>query len=178
MKTLKIRCSKYNEVNFSDLRPFIKLAVQVYRGIDKGALVGQTFLKDGTIINLYSNDEVEVHNVRFCLAAARDSYFSQEIQINIPDEEFEIVALENAVRERKLTAREAEIKLLEKFEIEELESVIPHRRIDITDFDRRKLWQENGECVTGEFPRRGKIHDNVEFCQDTQRFEFIEYFIK
>lgn len=85
-KTMKIRCSKYNEVNFSDIRPFIKLAVQVHRGIDKGVLVGQTFLANGNIINLYSNDEVEVHNVRFCLAAARDSYFDHEITINVPNE--------------------------------------------------------------------------------------------
>ena len=89
-----------------------------------------------------------------------------------------IKQLENSVKERKLTARAAEIELLEKFDVEELESVLPHRRIDVTDFDNRNLWQQNGECVTGEFPHRGKIHDNVEFCQDTQRFEFIEYFIK
>ena len=87
MKTLKIRCSKHNEVNFSDIRPYIKLAVQVHRGIDKGAIVGQTFLANGNIIKLYSNDEVEVHNVRFCLAAARGSYFDNEITINVPDEE-------------------------------------------------------------------------------------------
>ena len=88
-----------------------------------------------------------------------------------------IKQLENSVKERKLTARAAEIELLEKFDVEELESVLPHRRIDVTDFDNRNLWQQNGECVTGEFPRRGKIHDNVEYCQDTQRFEFVEYFI-
>lgn len=178
MKTLKIRCSKYNEVNFSDIKPFIKLAVQVHRGIDKGAIVGQTFLANGNIIKLYSNDEVEVHNVRFCLAAARDSYFSQEIQINIPDEEFELVALENSVKERKLTARAAEIKLLKKYEIEDLEDVLPHRKIKVIDFDNKNLWLENGECVTGEFPRQGKIYDNVEYCHDTKRFEFIEYFLK
>lgn len=89
-----------------------------------------------------------------------------------------IKQLENSVNERKLTSRAAEIELLEKFEIEELERVLPHRRIDVLDFDHRNLWQENGECVTGEFPRQGKIHDNVEFCRNTQRFEFIEYFIK
>ena len=119
-----------------------------------------------------------MHNVRFCLAAARDSYFCKKIQINIPDEEFEIVASENAVREGELTAREAEIKLLEKFEIEQLESVLPHRRVNVLDFDNRNLWQENGECVTGEFPRSGKIHDNVEYCRNTKRFEFLEYFVK
>ena len=178
MKTLKIRCSKHNEVNFSDIKPFIKLAVQVHRGIDKGVLVGQTFLANGNIIKLYSNDEVEVHNVRFCLAAARDSYFDNEITINVPDEEFELVVLENSVKERKLTARAAEIKLKEKYEIEELESVLPHRRIEVIDFDNRNLWQQNGECVTGEFLRKWKIHDNVEYCQDTQRFEFLEYFVK
>ena len=178
MKTLKIRCSKYNEVNFSDIKPFIKLAVQVHRGIDKGAIVGQTFLANGNIIKLYSNDEVEVHNVRFCLAAARDSYFDHEIIINVPDEEFAIVALENSVRERKLTARDAEIKLLEKYDIEDLEYVLPHRKIEVIEFDNKNLYLENGECVTGEFPLKGKIHDNVEYCQDTQRFEFIEYFLK
>ena len=89
-----------------------------------------------------------------------------------------IKQLENSVKERKLTSRAAEIELLKKFEIEQLESVLPHRKVDVTDFDHRNLWQENGECVTGEFPRSGKIHDNVEFCRDTQRFEFLEYFLK
>ena len=178
MKTLKIRCSKHNEVNFSDIRPYIKLAVQVHRGIDKGVLVGQTFLANGNIIKLYSNDEVEVHNVRFCLAAARDSYFCNEIQINVPDEEFEVVALENSVKERKLTAREAEIELLKKYDMYDLENVLPHRRIEVTDFNHEYFYLENGECVSGEFPRKGKIHDNVEYCTDTQRFEYIEYFVK
>lgn len=89
-----------------------------------------------------------------------------------------IKQLENSVKERKLTSRAAEIELLEKFEIEELESVLPHRRVDVTDFDHRNLWQENGECVSGEFLRQGKIHDNVEYCKDTKRFEFVEYFVK
>ena len=178
MKTLNIRCSEYNEVNFSDIKPFIKLSVQVHRGVDKGVLVGQTFLSNGNIINLYSNDEVEVHNVRFCLAAARDTYFDHELTINVPDEEFDIVALENSVKERKLTARDAEIKLLEKYEMEELEDVLPLRRVEVTDFDNKNLYLENGECVTGEFPRQGKIYDNVEYCRDTQRFGFIEYFLK
>ena len=89
-----------------------------------------------------------------------------------------IEELENSVKERKLTAREAEIKLLEKYEINDLEDVLPHRKIEVTDFDNRNLWQQNGECVTGEFLRQLKIHDNVEFCQDTQRFEFLEYFLK
>ena len=177
MKTLKIRCSKHNEVNLSDIKPLIKLAPQVHRGIDKGVLVGQTFLANGNIIKLYSNDEVEVHNVRFCLAAARDNYFDHEIQTNIPDEEFELVVLENSVKERKLTARAAEIELLKKYDMDELESVLPHRKVIATEFDNKNLYLENGECVTGEFPRKGKIHDNVEFCKNTQRFEFIEYFI-
>ena len=89
-----------------------------------------------------------------------------------------IEELENSVKDRKLTARDAEIKLLGKYDIEELENVLPHRRIEVTDFDNRNLWQQNGECVTGEFLRKWKIHDNVEYCKDTQRFEFIEYFVK
>lgn len=90
----------------------------------------------------------------------------------------QIEQLENLVRERKLTARAAEIKLLEKYEIEDLESVLPHRKVIATDFDNKNLYLGNGECVSGEFPRKGKIFDNVEFCQDTQRFEFLEYFMK
>lgn len=89
-----------------------------------------------------------------------------------------IEELESSVKDRKLTPRAAEIKLLEKYEIEELESVLPHRRVEVKDFDHKNLWQQNGECVTGEFPQQGKIHDNVEYCQDTQRFEFLEYFLK
>ena len=82
--------------------------------------------------------------------------------------------LEKAIRERKLTSREAEIELLEKYEREELENVLPHRKVIATDFDNKNLYMENGECVTGEFPRKGKIHDNVEYCNDTQMFELIE----
>ena len=89
-----------------------------------------------------------------------------------------IKELVKAVKERKLTARAAEIQLLKKYDMDELENVLPHRRIEVTDFDNKNLYLENGECVTGEFPRKGKIHDNVELCQDTQRFEFIEYFVK
>ena len=89
-----------------------------------------------------------------------------------------IKELEKAVKERKLTAREAEIELLKKYEIEELENVLPHRRIEVTDFNHEYFYLENGEVVWGEFPRKGKIHDNVEYCTDTQRFEFIEYFLK
>ena len=86
--------------------------------------------------------------------------------------------LENSVKERKLTARDAEIQLLEKYDINDLEDVLPHRKVIVMNFDNKNLYLENGECVTGEFPRQGKIHDNVEYCQDTQRFEYIEYFVK
>ena len=89
-----------------------------------------------------------------------------------------IEELENSVKERKLTARAAEIELLKKYDMEKLENVLPHRRIEVTEFDNKNLYLENGECVSGEFPRKGKIHDNVEYCQDTQRFEFLEYFMK
>lgn len=89
-----------------------------------------------------------------------------------------IKQLENLVKDRKLTARAAEIKLLEKYEREELEDVLPHRRVEVTDFNHEYFYMENCEVVWGEFPLQGKIHDNVEYCQDTQRFEFLEYFIK
>ena len=89
-----------------------------------------------------------------------------------------IEELESSVRERKLTARAAEIKWLEKYEMEDLESVLPHRRIEVIDFNHEYICLENGECVSGEFPRKGKIFDNVEYCKDTQRFEFLEYFMK
>ena len=106
----------------------------------------------------------------------------EEAETNQIDRDFKLFLileeLENLVKERKLTARAAEIKLLEKYEIEELEDVLPHRKVIATDFDNKNLYLENGECVTGEFPRKGKIHDNVEYCTDTQRFEFLEYFIK
>ena len=106
----------------------------------------------------------------------------KEVETNQIDRDFKLFAmiedLENSVKERKLTARAAEIELLKKFDIEDLENVLPHRRIEVIDFDNRNLWQQNGECVTGEFPRKGKIHDNVEYCKDTQRFEFLEYFLK
>ena len=106
----------------------------------------------------------------------------EELETEQIDRDFKLFLileeLENSVRERKLTARAAEIELLKKYEIEELENVLPYRRIEVTDFDNRNLWQQNGECVTGEFLRKWKIHDNVEYCTDTQRFEYIEYFLK
>ena len=69
-----------------------------------------------------------------------------------------IEELENLVKDRKLTARAAEIKLLEKYEREELENVLPHRRIEVTDFNHEYFYMENGECVWGEFPCKN-IHD-------------------
>ena len=106
----------------------------------------------------------------------------EDLETNQIDRDFKLFLileeLENSVKERKLTARAAEIKLLEKYEREELEDVLPHRRIEVTDFNHKYFYMENGECVWGEFPRKGKIHDNVEYCKDTQRFEFIEYFLK
>ena len=106
----------------------------------------------------------------------------EEVETKQIDRDFQlfqmIEELENLVKDRKLTARDAEIKLLEKYEIEELENVLPHRKIEVVDFNNEYFYMENGECVWGEFPRKGKIHDNVEYCTDTQRFEFIEYFLK
>ena len=106
----------------------------------------------------------------------------EEIETEQIDRDFKlfqmIEELESSVKDRKLTPREAEIKLLEKYEMEELEDVMPHRKVIATDFDNENLYLENGECVTGEFPRKGKIHDNVEYCRDTKRFEFLEYFVK
>ena len=106
----------------------------------------------------------------------------EEIETMQIDRDFKLFAmieeLESSVKERKLNARAAEIKLLEKYDMEDLENVLPHRRIEVTDFDNKNLYLENGECVSGEFLRQWKIHDNVEYCNDTQRFEFLEYFLK
>lgn len=106
----------------------------------------------------------------------------EELETKQIDRDFKlfqmIEELENSVKDRKLTGRAAEIKLLEKYDIEELESVLPHRRVEVTEFDNKNLYLENGECVSGEFLRQCKIHDNVEYCKDTQRFEFLEYFLK
>ena len=106
----------------------------------------------------------------------------EELETKQIDRDFKlfqmIEELETFVKERKLTARAAEIKLLEKYEMEDLEDVLPHRRIDVIDFNNEYFYLENGECVSGEFPRKGKIYDNVEFCTDIQRFEFLEYFVK
>ena len=106
----------------------------------------------------------------------------EEVETKQIDKDFKlfqmIEELENSVKESKLTSRAAEIELLKKYEMEELENVLPHRRIEVIEFDNKNLYLENGECVTGEFLRKWKIHDNVEFCKDTQRFEFIEYFLK
>ena len=106
----------------------------------------------------------------------------EELETKQIDKDFKlfqmIEELESSVKERKLTARDAEIKLKEKYEIEDLENVLPHRKIKVIDFDNKNLYLENGECISGEFPRKGKIHDNVEYCTDTKRFEFLEYFVK
>ena len=106
----------------------------------------------------------------------------EEAETNQIDRDLKLFAmieeLENSVKERKLTARAAEIELLKKYDIYDLEYVLPHRRIEVTDFNHKYFYMENGEVVWGEFPRKGKIYDNVELCQDTQRFEYIEYFVK
>ena len=141
---------------------------------------------------IVANDWLPIFDGHICYDGKNVIYFDdkgqakvkslEELETNQIDTDFKlfqiIEELENSVKERKLTAREAEIKLLEKYDIEELEYVLPLRKVIATDFDNKNLYLENDECVTGEFPRKGKIHDNVEYCQDTQRFEYIEYFLK
>ena len=138
------------------------------------------------------NDWLPIFDGHICYDGKNVIYFDdngqakvkslEELETEQIDRDFKLFLmiedLENSVKERKLAAREAEIKLLEKYEIEELESVLPHRKIGVTDFDNKNLYLENGECISGEFPRHGKIFDNVEYCQDMQRFEFLEYFVK
>ena len=141
---------------------------------------------------IVANDWLPIFDGHICYDGKNVIYFDdngqaqvtslEELETEQIDKDFNlfqmIEELESLVKERKLTARAAEIELLKKYDMEELENVMPHRRIEVTDFDNKNLYLENGECVTGEFPRKGKIHDNVEYCQDTQRFEFLEYFLK
>ena len=142
---------------------------------------------------IFANDWTEIFDAwHICHDGKQMIYFDDNGQAKVTsieeaetkqiDRDFQlfqmIEELEKAVKERKLTARAAEIKLLEKYEMYELEDVLPHRRIEVTDFNHEYFYLENGEVVWGEFPRKGKIYDNVEYCQDTQRFEFLEYFMK
>ena len=141
---------------------------------------------------IVANDWLPIFDGHICYDGKNVIYFDdngqakvttiEELETEQIDKDFKLFAmieeLETSVKERKLTARDAEIELLEKYEIEELEDVLPHRKVIATDFDNENLYLENGECVTGEFPRKGKIYDNVEYCKDTKRFEFIEYFVK
>ena len=141
---------------------------------------------------IVANDWLPIFDGHICYDGKNVIYFDdngqakvtsiEEAETNQIDRDFKlfqmIEELESSVKERKLTARAAEIELLKKYDMEKLENVLPHRRIEVTDFDNKNLYLENGECVTGEFPRQGKIHDNVEYCQDTQRFEFLEYFLR
>ena len=143
---------------------------------------------------IFANDWLPIFDSHICYDGKNVIYFDDNGQAQVKsleelefeteqiDRDFKLFAmieeLESSVKERKLTARDAEIKLLEKYEMEELEDVLPHRKVIATDFDNKNLYLENGECVSGDFPRKGKIHDNVEYCQDTKRFEFIEYFLE
>lgn len=142
---------------------------------------------------IFANDWTEIFDEwHVCHDGKNIIYFDDKGQAQVTtieeaetmqiDRDFKLFAmiekLETFVKERKLTARDAEIKLKEKYDIYDLEDVLPHRRIEVTDFNHEYFYMENGECVWGEFPRKGKIHDNVEYCTDTQRFEFLEYFIK
>lgn len=141
---------------------------------------------------IFANDWLPIFDSHICYDGKNVIYFDdngqaqvksiEELETEQIDRDFQLFQiiedLESSVNDRKLTARAAEIKLLEKYDMEDLENVLPHRKVIATDFDNKNLWLENGECVTGEFPRKGKIFDNVEYCQNTQRFEFIEYFLK
>lgn len=83
-----MKCSKYNEVKFEDIKPYIKRENQIHRGdTENSARIGEIRLTDENLINIFACDEVSIYNVRFCLASAKDSYFDHEIQINIPDED-------------------------------------------------------------------------------------------
>lgn len=142
---------------------------------------------------IFANDWTEIFNEwHVCHDGKKMIYFNdrgiakvtsiEEAETMKIDRDFQLFQmiedLEKSVKERKLTARAAEIELLKKYDMDELENVLPHRKVIVMNFDNKNLYLENGECVTGEFPRKGKIHDNVEYCTDTQRFEYIEYFVK
>lgn len=82
MEKLRIRCSKYNEVSLKDIEPYIVRANQIHRSRQRNGIpIGLVDVAEGWI-KIYSDDEVDVFNVRFCLAAAPTEYFDEEIIIN------------------------------------------------------------------------------------------------
>lgn len=79
---ITIKCSKYNEVNFKDVKHLINNLAQIIKSnIQNGEFLDDIIIS-GYTIRVYSDDEIIINNVRLPLAKAPDSYFDKELYIN------------------------------------------------------------------------------------------------
>ena len=87
---MKIKANKFNEVRISDVAKYIELPSQIIRSeCSNGVPLGYISLKDGSVMRLYSGDEVRINNVQLPLAAPssfpfaeKEDEFNCEIEIN------------------------------------------------------------------------------------------------
>lgn len=83
---MKLRVSKYNELHFDEVKKHVKVAGNLIKSPNaNGRFLGLVKLGIGnreSEYSVYSDDEVIINNVRFCLAFAPDEYFDQFVEIN------------------------------------------------------------------------------------------------
>jgi hypothetical protein len=80
-----IKCSKYNEVPLYAVFNLITKESQIIKSpYANGVYLGIAIVENGKKIKMYSDDSVEINNVRLPLAKGDDSYFDCELSITVP----------------------------------------------------------------------------------------------
>lgn len=79
IQKMKIRTSRYNEVAPSEIRKLVEAGGRIIKSSYMNG-VPILRLKDGTIV--YTDDDIEYHNIKLPLAIGDDGYFNRMIEIN------------------------------------------------------------------------------------------------
>lgn len=82
MGKIRIRCTKYNEINVSDVREYITSNAQIKRGIRDVAMYAGSVNIDDSIVKIYSTDTLVIHNVELPVAVCKDCEYDHELIIN------------------------------------------------------------------------------------------------
>lgn len=91
---MKIKTSKYNEISFEEAKKHVKCIGQIVKptavinGVRReiypqGVYLGTMKFGNGKKIEIFSDYEVSIANVKLPFAAGEDAYFDSEIEINL-----------------------------------------------------------------------------------------------
>lgn len=79
---MKIKVSKYNEVNPAELERLFKAGARLIKSESEIGELVKVVTVNGKRLFVCSDDEIEINNVKLPTAAAGEDYFGCEIVIN------------------------------------------------------------------------------------------------